>query len=984
MSSRSIKDATKALQHLFSAAKVPSSLPNEARRMLEQCVDEHDSRISEHDATTANQHLRTIWEKYVSNSPSKLGAFTGVLKALQPAITSRTDVFDWWQLVIRPVFTSTSQKKPVYDDAHDFLVNVMLYDENETDSNTRASLANRLARELFNLYITRSRIVEAVNREADVAETLQIAQRAETVLIAFGKKHPKDFCQGIDELVQTAGTRVAALTILGSFLKHQIPHLYLVSNTPLVGSLLKCLMNDTSTTVLTIALNDIIMILPHIPSTLRPHLPRLFLVYSRLLCWEKFSPLSTADQKNLVMDDRLFADTDDDLHDIGIDRTWEKFRPQEGTIEASTPEVRTYFTFLYGLYPLNFMNYIRKPRKYLKALNFPGADDFDLDQTVIRSRSDQFRELHRVHPNFYHFTIEEELEDPKWIKTDPSDVVAECHGLIIRPISPAASPGPPPSRKLPELPAHGNGLLVATSGRTSPTHSVASLRNDKWRGGAESDGLAIVSPVSRPTTANSNDDRALYQAATMGSFPAPPIAGNSEGNIAYLQRQITLLTNELNFEKWHKAQYSQHISQLARKNVKDATAEAETLNLINANRALKQQIEQIRSAREASIKDSALTRKQATNTETHMMDRFRTMKKEQEAWMVDTTELQRLRDETAQYRDLLVAAEAREVDKIHELEILQRDLEQLQSLREQLKEANKRIREYEYRDFEFERSKRDAEILKREKDTMMMKLQRQEQDAERSHRAMKEHIAELEARSPSIESFGVRPPASERYASHSEAEANAKLSQLKKAYAQLLSNHTELQVECQTLRSRLEMLADNNMMRSPQAASIPEGIFDFGMPGREQQDHTRLDTMSSTASRGLDSAYDSYGEYSTQPEPAVPAQGHSEPTNRRFGTQRAESFSRPGTVSSRASTQLVMYNQTAPLDDMASIRGPVSESSGETAKERKQVNKIQPTSEVRVYGRGGAQNIKLKTKDKKEKTEQEKPRSGFRGFRNIM
>lgn len=100
--------------------------------------------------------------------------------------------------------------------------------------------------------------------------------------------------------------------------------------------------------------------------------------------------------------------------------------------------------------------------------------------------------------------------------------------------------------------------------------------------------------------------------------------------------------------------------------------------------------------------------------------------------------------------------EARELSKTHELEILQRDVEQLHSLKDQLKEANKRNREYEYRDFEFDRTKRELEILQREKDTLGMKLQRREQEADRSQRAFKDRIAELEARSVSTDSYGVR------------------------------------------------------------------------------------------------------------------------------------------------------------------------------------------------------------------------------------
>lgn len=683
----SIRDATKALQSIFFPPRVQPALPNDARRMLQQVVDQNQGRPADHAAAAAaNQELKTLWEKCVRQHPAKLGAFAGVLHELRPAIVGRKHILDWWLLAIKPVILGPAYKKTAVEDAQDFLLGAMVYDDDDDDNDDdslaeRAKVSAQLRRELFDLYIDRTQRLASDEDQKDAAESQMVAERVESILVAFGKKRPQDFCKGIDDLVQAAASRVQALTLLGSFLRLQTPHLYLVANTPLVGSLLKCLMNDTSTMALAVALNTLIMLLPHIPGSLGPHLPRLFLVYSRLLCWEKFSPFSTETQKNLVTDDRVDTADDDerDPRDVGIDPHWEKVTPVDEFAETSTPEIKNYFTFLYGMYPLNFMSYIRRPRKYLKTLNFPGSDDFDLDQAIIRARTDQFRELHRLHPNFYHMTIEEELDDPKWPKSDPSDVVAECHGLVISPGTPLASPGPPPTRKLPGVPPLPpySSSTPAGSGRTSPVASYNSFRHrQSWR-----EPLATgASSPSRPLTAYSNEEMpplAAHAQSKLGSkadrpassiledFPLPgfsqsnqnngPALPQQASNIAHLQQQITLLTNELSFEKWHKAQYSQHISQLARKNVKDATAEAETLNLINANRALKQQMEHIRHARDATLKDSALTRKQASSLEQHMTDRFRTMKKEQEAWKADAAELRRLRDETSQYRDLLVA-----------------------------------------------------------------------------------------------------------------------------------------------------------------------------------------------------------------------------------------------------------------------------------------------------------------------------------------
>ena len=718
-------------------------------------VEENQGKASDEESARANQELRSFWEKYVGNSPEKLALFVGVLEELQSAIVGETNILGWWQLVVKPVINGNGFSKESVDDAKEFLLQVMVGND-DNDARQRANAPNILLSELLAIYIARTRPLSQDDGNGAAQENPHIGNKVEDILLAFGRKRPRDFFHSLDDLVVPVSTRLQALTLLSSFLQHQAPHLYLVVNTPLVEHLLKCLMNDTSTTVLSVALTSLIMLLPHIPGSLGPHLPRMFLVYSRLLCWEKFSPLSTEADRSLVTDDRLLSkDNDDDYiqgsGDIGIDLNWEKAQPQEGVIEAATPELMTYFTYLYGLYPLNFMSYIRKPRRYLKNIDFPGTDAFDLDQAVIRSRTEQFRQVHLLHPNLYNMTVEEELVDPKWPKMDPADVVGECHGLCINSRQSITSSRPTPPGKLPETASMAplNTASAKVRGTLSPTPSHVSLRSSSsWR---DTQSTAVSSttagggsPAFRPHDSSSDQPRPQRKMVGLASRSPPSREGffqpaeiaalrsaqeydtlQPHTNVGYLQREITLLRNELNFERWHKAQYSEHISQIMRRNVKEATQEAETLNLINANRALKK-LDHVRKAREATIKDSALTRKQASSLEANMTERFNKFKQEQEVWQADADELQRLRSETKQYRDLLVATEARELNKSHKLELAQRDLEQLQKVQAQLQLAQRRLHEYEYREFEFDSTKRQRDILLKE--SAILKSGWQEQD----------------------------------------------------------------------------------------------------------------------------------------------------------------------------------------------------------------------------------------------------------------
>lgn len=1006
---RTIKDVTKALQVHFSAAKTPLSLPPESRRMLQHFVDEHEGRVSSEDAARANQELKSFYERFVGESPHRLGAFVGVLKELRPAITSSNDLWDWWLSVVKPVISTSGYKKQALDDAQDFLVNVTTLDEGEDDQ-AKAKLSSRLSGELLDIYMSRTRHI--AEEDAFVApENAQVASQVESVLLAVGKKNPQDLFQRIDDLVQTSSCRLQALTLLSSFAKHQVPHMYKVVETRLVESLLKCLMNDTSTTILSVALSTLIMLLPHIPGSLASHLPRLFLVYSRLLCWEKFSPLSTEAQRDLVTDDRVAAADEDDKQDpgdVGIDPSWEKIRPEPDSIEASTPELLTYFTYLYGLYPLNLMSYIRKPRKYLKNASFPGADDFDLDQAVIRSRSDQFREVHLAHPNSYSMVVEEELSDPKWVRMEPADVVAECNALCVKGRSTLVSPGPPPTSKLPDLPPFPPLTVPRPahpgSGQISPVASHASFRSGtSWRetqnARVSTHSTDLDSPVLGPHMTQSDEDMGEPRPHSKGTnrtslsiddFPQPGHGGSTRNskdrpeapqtNLAYLQHEVTLLRNDLNFERWHKAQYSQHIGQVTRKNIKDATVEAETLNLINANRALKQQLEHLRNSREATLKDSALTRKQSNNMEAHMVERFRNMKKEQEKWMADAAELRRLRAETKQYRELLVACEARELSKSHELELLQRDMNQLQDVQEQLREASRRMREYEYREFEFERAKREAEILQNEKETLQIKMARREQDAERMKRAYASRIAELEAHlddsdviSPLPRSYSQASHEMQMGAQQAIAESQAKLTALKKAHTRLLEKYTDLELEYQAVKSQLSAYqggGNGQFFRDIDSGNA----FTFST-GTVIPDRPGSDSMSGSGGMPVDSAYDAYSEYQAPAsDPSarryLPPQGmpvSSPPPQRNEATMhsaagltwRPPPVSRNGSMASRGSSNPppATYNQTAPLTEEETVKGSAKSAFSDASVESKDREaqrpaKIQPKSEVRVYGRG--------------------------------
>ncbi|KAK3628190.1 hypothetical protein LTR22_022448 [Elasticomyces elasticus] len=627
------------------------------------------------------------------------GAFVGVLRELRPLFTHEADILEWWQSVVKPVLANTGYRKAAFEDAVEFLVGAMVYDGEDIKEHARAKLSGRLLEDLLLIYFARTRELSEDDRFTAASNEV-VPQQVENVLIAYGKKQPKNLMHAVDDLV-----------------------LY------------------------TIALTSLIMLLPHIPGSLPAHLPRLWLVYSRLLCWEKFSPLSSEAQRNLVTDDRVSVGPETDHGDVGIDPAWEKVRPKEGTVESATPELMT-------------------PRRFMKDGEFPGAEESDLEQAVIRSRTEQFRQVHLMHPNFYNMTVEEELIDPKWPKADPADVVAECHALCINTKPSLLNPDPPPTTKLPQLPQLPSIADMRNSPQISPSTRHASFRTgNSWRdtqltAAVSTQAADADSPVLGPHSVQFEDESAIPAlrprsegtnriSPSLDDFPQP---GGSRAakedahrtNLTYLQRENTLLRDELNFEKWHKSQYSAHMGQLMRKNVKGATSDAQSLNQINANRVFNVQLDQVRNAQDMTVKDSALTRKHANSVEANLTGKSKDLKKEQESWDAQADELQRLRVELIKYRDVLVRTEQRELEKSRALEIYKRKDENHQDTDKDLCKAQLKLREYEAREFEIEMVKREVEVLIHEKESLQLRARREQHESERDRRSYVEKVTELE------------------------------------------------------------------------------------------------------------------------------------------------------------------------------------------------------------------------------------------------
>jgi hypothetical protein len=825
--------------------------------------------------------------------------------------------------------------------------------------------------------------------------------------------------------------RIQALNLLSAFVRLQPPHLHLVLETPLIQNLEKCLLIDTSSTVIELALVVLIMFLPHICGSITSdhHLPKMFLIYSRVLCWDK---LVSADENKSTGG---AADDDDDSEDESVDeerepeQAWESVEQSMDYPDSSPPTLMHYFTFLYGLFPLNFMSFVRKPRRFLKSLNFPSARDFDLDQDLIQSRTEPYRRVHLLHPNMFSTTAEDELRENRWLRSDPADVVTECMDLCVAVSSTLEDPGPPPNAALPAIPIppipedpvhfsldddgitmndsnaswrNTQSTMVVSPGegpdmlppfdippRSKSTKSIKSASSLlKGHDVMDSPTLPPAKDAKRSNLTGLSSPTAqtfLAKQPSLDGFAHSVTALNSPTNTAFrgqtmasLQREIMLLRNDLNFERYLKLQHLAHIGQLQRKHIKEATAEAETQNLINTNKTLKARLAKANELYAQLKKETLTSRNQSKKWESDLSARVRTYRDSEKTWHGEEDslryELQRTQSDYSHLKQIVEKAEAEQIKAYQRTRALEYELEDYSTLRRELEAAQEKIMTLEEQRKELHALMQERNDLRNDLEISNMRLNSRELERERAIKAYERRIMELETRVQMAERNTGRPgqlPSSvQQMLDSALAASHAKLQQLKKTHYHLLEQHTELQMKYHELDS--ERQAEQGRYHNQEKS----GHFDFekSRPNRSPSTNTRqtsnyssryLPPLATEASPSEE--HEHFHEYQSPNSVTSPTSNAAVAR-----PARLESLSRPQRsqttpspypgfgggygpdFSSAYDASLNTQLQSQPSSSAAAQSSGKSsysvETEGSAGKDKKE--KVDPKSEVRYYGRG--------------------------------
>jgi len=599
--------------------------------------------------------------------------------------------------------------------------------------------------------------------------------------------------------------------------------------------------------------------------------------------------MAAVQEKSDEDDDDSDNDTDANHNETEAEE-WEKLESSFDTAESTTPELTHYFTFLYGLYPLNFMSYCRNPKKYLRRIGFPNAEEFDLDKSVIRTRTEQYSKLHIVNPAFFTTTVEDELEENRWLKSDPADVVAECLSLYLV----VPEEGDDTLQVLPPLQRDMSSDLTADS-----DIDPFALPISKWRSPQYSSGVSGVSSVSnieplsllrkgsvqqdKPTSAmtsapavpspvakpvNLNEDsptlppsyaaqelrrmsrtpapgkRASSVASTLRSATAPSPhldalqastraemsrspalrpAPEPAANMAFLQREVMLLKNDLNFERYLKQQHLAHIGQLQRSNIREAAVEAETQNLINTNRMLKDKLLRSQKAMNSHKKEMRTSRDQSKKFEVDLTNKLKALKEEERTWRATEQELsvslQQAQHDLDESRKLIVTAESEALRSKQETQLSTDKLGQVNTLQQKITTLEQKLHDYESRELQFKKTQDERAAMEVELEIARMRLTARSGDYENTIETSTNRIAELEAqlfaaRNPTSDATATNPiipgqlaPAAQHMIDVAVASINEKYSNLKVEYKQLRHHFRELDAKNKALEAEIATAA---------------------------------------------------------------------------------------------------------------------------------------------------------------------------------
>lgn len=198
------------------------------------------------------------------------------------------------------------------------------------------------------------------------------------------------------EWLRTSSHKLPALSLLGHIIAKHPTWLYQIEKHNVFREIFKILKTERDVIPETVALLCIITLLAKIPYRVKNHLDDLFEVFTYLAAWNSHSH-----KTSVVSSGRA-----------------------TGATEHLQIGLYIYFQRLYGMFPCNFMEYLR--REYTSQANTTPVKGAIFTHTIV-----PLLQTVRMHPKLITATLESEISEQHWRKVTPHDVITQCARLCV-------------------------------------------------------------------------------------------------------------------------------------------------------------------------------------------------------------------------------------------------------------------------------------------------------------------------------------------------------------------------------------------------------------------------------------------------------------------------------------------------------------------------------------------------------------------------
>jgi hypothetical protein len=403
----------------------------------------------QHDFAKVHDELNRLKKTVNKNNNKSEAMFLECVALLAPKLSSSEQLNQWFIAYVDPAINSASNLNSTAQSARNFFLSVLNHGTNPLSGKkleNEADLSQSLLKstvvietpsqlyfhKIYQIYEGSSESYFQLKDEntLDLAERRRfIIQNAREILTEFGKSHPKQFFTMINQIFLVPENRKLVLSLVSNLLgTHERADFSKVSDTQFLESLYNCLLLDNSSAILSIGINVLVMLIPY--NVRRIPLSKLLLIFGRLVIWnaQQFSK-SASYQESKAADLQAISETDFHLETSNKETDWKILYEVFICPDAKPIDLLPFFSFLYGLFPYNFLKFSRSPSVYLISTGYQESiPSFWNDEKIIlsvKSMSHKFT----LNSFLINYSQEQELNDSSRWNTPAEDLAAHCLSL---------------------------------------------------------------------------------------------------------------------------------------------------------------------------------------------------------------------------------------------------------------------------------------------------------------------------------------------------------------------------------------------------------------------------------------------------------------------------------------------------------------------------------------------------------------------------